>query len=79
MEKLTDFHTKEKMLIFVQKSFREAVIFVSVFLHLLTNRRLHTSFKTSMRFIDDNIWLVAQNLKDQNPKWFKQSFLSQII
>ena len=37
-------------------------------------------FKNFVRyFADDNNWLVAKNLKDQNPKWFKKSFPSLII
>ena len=26
----------------------------------------HASFKISRYFVDDNIWLAAKNLKDQN-------------
>ena len=44
----------------------KAVIFVSKFLYLLNNWCLYTRFKISLRFPDDNIWLAAKNLKDQN-------------
>ena len=44
--KSTDLHTK-KWINLVQKLARKAVIFISVFSHLLTNQRLRTSFETT--------------------------------
>ena len=43
------------MLLFVlKKSALEAVIVVSVFLHLLTNQRVRACFKFFLRFADEN-------------------------
>ena len=50
----TDLHFK-KMLIFMQKSVWEAVIFVYVFLDLCAY------FKTSFRFADEIFWLAMKN------------------
>ena len=52
----------------MQKSAREAITFVPIFLHLLTIRRLRNDFKMSLRFADDNIWLAVEKFKDRNPK-----------
>ena len=52
---------------------------IYIFLHGLINQHLPPRFKISLRFTDDNIWFVEQNLTDQNPKQFKESFSSQIV
>ena len=62
MRKSTDFHAKKKVLIFVQKWTQMAVIFVSAFSNLLTNRRFRACFKFSLRFADDNICLAQKSL-----------------
>ena len=43
-----------------KKSAREAMIFVSVFLHLLTNRRIGANFKISTTIFDllRKIWRI---------------------
>ena len=52
--KYTDFHLKKKLLILVQKKKKKTPEGVS--------------FKISVRFLDDNIWLATKNWKDQNQK-----------
>ena len=43
----------------------------------MTNQSVRASFKFSLRyFVDNDIWLAVKNLKDENPKSFKNSFSS---
>ena len=65
-EKSTDFHTEKKGLFFREKIGWKDIICVAVFLHLLTNQRLHASLKFPWYF--SPTILAAKNLKDQNPK-----------
>ena len=66
------------MINFVKKeapiTFINACVF---FLHLLTNK--HFPFLNFFDVADDSIWMSSQNIKYQNPKWFKKSFPSLIV
>ena len=48
-----------------------------VFLHLVTIWGLRAFKKNIRKFADDDIWLAAKNLMNQNPKQFKESFPSK--
>ena len=54
------FYTK-KVLNFGQKSVQKAVIFVSVFLHLLTNQNLPASYKISLG-LGMKIWRIKTKI-----------------
>ena len=57
----------------------EAVIFVSVFLNLLTNRLIRNSFKILRYFTDNNIWFATKNLEDPNENNQRNLFPPRIL
>ena len=72
--KSTDFHSK-KMSIFVQKiGLRSGNFYICIFAFIDWLLNLCSLKNFSRYFIDSNIWLILKNLKDQNPKYFKESF-----
>ena len=62
-----------------KKYAREPVILVTMFLHLSVDQGLRTSFETTLRLFDNNIWLSSTNLKDENPMKFRKFFRSQNV
>ena len=60
----------------MQKYVGEAVIFVSIFLHFSTNRRIRASFWISKYVVDDNNIICCENLMEQS---FRNIFPSKIL
>ena len=59
---------QNKVLIFMQKILSKALKFESLYLHLLTNQRLHTEHNISLILWIDKILFVSLNIEDQKSK-----------